>query len=61
MSDPTVKQQNAADLRRAERLANPDPEFAADVAAGNVESLDAWAARVALGLTDHDHARGSHA
>lgn len=44
---PTVKQQNAAKARRAERLANPDEKFAADVAAGHEETdIEAWAVRV---------------
>ncbi|MGQ4513622.1 hypothetical protein [Streptomyces sp. DW26H14] len=47
------QQRYGAALVRAPRLHDPDPDFAASVAAGHVETPDAWAARV-LG---HTHRR----
>jgi hypothetical protein len=47
-ADAAVQKRLGADLVRALRLATPDKDYADDMAAGYVEDLDAWAARVAL-------------
>lgn len=42
---PTTAQQVEAERRRADRLANPDPDFADDERSGYVESLGAYTNR----------------
>lgn len=44
-ADPAVQQRLGAQLVRALRLANPDPDFADSVAAGYVEGLAEYGAR----------------